>query len=245
MKKNLFVPELSLFEKILWALSALGVTFLFFLVPEKNPLTLVATLFGVTSLIFTAKGHVSGQILALVFCVLYAAVSLTFRYYGEAITYMLMTFPSDLVSTIVWLKNPAENGKREVKIEHLNVKKSFITLFLTAAATFIFYFVLKALGTANLGISTVSISTSMIASIFTIMRLPYYALGYTANDIVLILMWILASVENSVYVPMVLNFVIFLINDLYGFVSWKKIRRSQENDNRRCESEAGRRLSAD
>lgn len=235
MKKNLFIPELSLFEKFLWALSVLGVTFLFFLVPEKNPLTLVATLFGVTSLLFTAKGLVSGQILALVFCVLYAVVSLTFRYYGEAITYMFMTFPSDLVSTIVWLKNPAANGKREVKIEHLNVKKSFIALFVTSIVTFIFYFVLKALGTANLGISTVSIATSMISSIFTVMRLPYYALGYAANDVVLIVMWILASVENPVYVPMVLNFVIFLINDLYGFVSWKKIRRSQENQELKLE----------
>ena len=228
MKKNFLVPELNIFEKLLWAFSAAGVTVLFLLVPQKNPLTLIATITGVTSLLFTAKGHVSGQVLTLVFCVLYAIVSLSFKYYGEAITYLCMTFPSNLVSVVVWLKNPSQNGKTEVKISHLTPKKFAFAAFLTAAATFVFYFVLRALKTANLGISTVSIATSMISSVFTIMRLPYYALGYAANDIVLIVMWILASMENPVYVPMVFNFAIFLANDLYGFASWKKMRREQE-----------------
>lgn len=228
MKKNLLIPEMNLFEKSLWAFSLIGITVLFLIVPEKNPLTFVATLIGVTSLIFTAKGHVSGQFLMIVFCVLYAIVSLGFRYYGEAITYLFMTLPSDIVSTIVWLKNPSTNGKREVKMAHLTPRKTMIATAFTFAATFVFYFVLRALNTTNLEISTISIATSMIASVFTIMRLPYYALGYAANDIVLIAMWILASLENPVYITMVLNFVIFLANDLYGFYSWKKIRRTQD-----------------
>lgn len=234
MKKNLLIPELNFFEKMLWAFSVAGIVILFLLVPEKNPLTLIATLAGVTSLLFTAKGHVSGQFLTLVFCVLYAIVSLGFKYYGEAITYLGMTFPSDLVAIVVWLKNPAADGKVEVRISHLTPKKITFAAFLTAIVTFVFYFVLRALGTANLGISTVSIATSMISSIFTIMRVPYYALCYAANDIVLIVMWILASIENPVYIPMILNFVIFLANDLYGFSSWKKMRREQDSKKKIC-----------
>lgn len=228
MKKNLIVPELSLPEKILWTASAVCVTVLFCLVPQKNPLTLIATIVGVTSLLFTAKGHVSGQFLQLVFCVLYAIVALGFKYYGEAITYMGMTFPSDLFAAIVWLKNPSKKGKTEVRMAHLTPKKSAVAISVSAAATVIFYFILKMLNTANLEISTVSVATSMAASVLTIMRVPYYALAYTANDIVLIIMWIMASIENPVYVPMILNFVIFLVNDLYGFFSWKKLRRIQE-----------------
>lgn len=228
MKKNFLIPHLTLFERLLWAFSAAGIVFLFLLVPEKNPITLAATLIGVTSLIFTAKGHVTGQFLMLVFCILYAIVSLTFKYYGEAITYLFMTFPSDLVAMIIWLKNPAVNGKAEVRISHLTPRKFTVAALITAGTTFVFYFILRALNTANLAISTVSIATSMISSVFTVMRLPYYALGYAANDMVLIIMWILASIENPVYFPMVLNFAIFLANDLYGFASWKKMRREQE-----------------
>lgn len=232
MKKNLIIPELSVPEKILWAASVFGVTVLFCLVPQKNPLTLIATIVGVTSLLFTAKGHVSGQFLQLVFCVLYAIVALGFKYYGEAITYMGMTFPSDLFAATMWLKNPSKKGKTEVRTEvrmaHLSPKKSAVALLVSAAATVIFYFILKKLNTANLEISTVSVFTSMAASVLTIMRVPYYALAYAANDIVLIIMWIMASIENPIYVPMIFNFVIFLVNDLYGFFSWKKLRSMQE-----------------
>lgn len=47
-------------------------------------------------------------------------------------------------------------------------------------------------------------------------------MGYAANDIVLIILWTLASLENPVYIPVVVNFSIFFLNDMYGFVSWKK-----------------------
>lgn len=228
MKKNFFVPELNTFEKLLWAFSCATLVFLFILVPEKNPITLISTLIGVTSLIYTAKGHVGGKFLTLIFCVLYAIVALSFKYYGEAITYLGMTFPSEFISIIVWLKNPSKNGKNEVKMEHLTPKKAVIASLLAAVVTFVFYFILKALNTTNLVISTISITTSMISATFSIMRVPYYAVGYAANDIVLIIMWILASIENPIYIPMIFNFVIFLLNDIYGFYSWKKMRRIQE-----------------
>ncbi len=228
MKKDLLIPELSVPEKILWAGSVIGLALLFCLVPQKNPLTLIASVVGVTSLLFSAKGHVSGQFLQLIFCVLYSLVALGFKYYGEAITYMGMTFPSDLFAAIVWLRNPSKKGKVEVKMVHLTPKKSAVALFASTTAMVVFYFILKKLNTANLEISTVSVFTSMMASVLTIMRVPYYAIGYAANDIVLIIMWILASMENAVYVPMVFNFVIFFVNDLYGFFSWKKIRQMQE-----------------
>lgn len=234
MKKDFLIPNLTLLEKLLWAFSVLSIVIIYLIVPQKNPITLIATLVGVTSLIFTAKGHLSGQILMLAFCVLYAIVSLKFKYYGEAITYMLMTFPSDLIATISWLKNPSSSAKSQVKIEHLTPKKTLIASLITLATTVVFYFILRALNTTNLEISTISVATSMISSIFTIMRLPYYALGYAANDVVLIIMWILASIKDPIYVPMILNFVIFLANDLYGFFNWKKMRSQQEGvDGRR------------
>ena len=54
------------------------------------------------------------------------------------------------------------------------------------------------------------------------LRSSYYALGYAANDVVLIALWVLASLKDPVYIPVTVNFSIFLVNDLYGFVSWRK-----------------------
>ena len=93
--------------------------------------------------------------------------------------------------------------------------------------TLIFYFILRALNTSNIVFSTISITTSFLASALTLLRSSYYALGYASNDIVL---WILASFKNPVYLPVAFNFMIFFINDLYGFISWKKREAMAPND---------------
>ena len=54
------------------------------------------------------------------------------------------------------------------------------------------------------------------------LRSSYYALGYAANDLVLVVLWVLASLEDPGYIPVAVNFSIFFFNDLYGFVSWRR-----------------------
>lgn len=102
-------------------------------------------------------------------------------------------------------------------------------IILTIFVTIIFYFILKAMGNANLLFSTISITTSFVASYLTYLRSPYYAIAYSLNDIVLIILWILASVENIAYVPMIFCFSMFLINDMYGFFNWKRMMIKQKD----------------
>lgn len=189
-------------------------------------LTLIAACVGITSLIFAAKGNVWAQILMILFSILYGIISWRFRYWGEMITYLGMTMPMAIWSTITWLKNPAENGK-EVAIKKLKRKHIVGLVIFGAITTAIFYIILRLLNTPNIIFSTISITTSFLAASLTMLRTSYYALGYASNDIVLIVLWILASLENPAYIPVVVNFIIFFFNDMYGFVSWKKRERME------------------
>ena len=74
---------------------------------------------------------------------------------------------------------------------------------------------------------TVSVATSFIAASLTLLRSPLYGLGYAANDIVLIIMWIMATVDDPSYLPMIVCFSVFFVNDCYGFINWRKIRQCQ------------------
>ena len=132
------------------------------------------------------------------------------------------------MSIISWLKNPYKKGKNEVKIRHLKASDVALCVTLTIFVTVTFYFVLRVLETPNLIVSTVSITTSFLASYLMFMRNSYYALAYAANDIVLIVLWIFATIESITYLPMIACFTIFLINDIYGFMSWKLREKKQE-----------------
>lgn len=185
-------------------------------------LTLVAALTGVTSLIFAAKGNVWGQVLMILFSILYGIISFRFRYWGEMVTYLGMTLPMAVWSTITWIENPSENNGNEVQIQSLS-KKHIVALCISGIiVTAVFYYILKSFNTPNIIFSTISIITSFIAASLTMLRSSYYAVWYAVNDVVLIILWVLASLKDPAYIPVVVNFSIFFMNDMYGFMSWKQ-----------------------
>ncbi len=218
--------SLTKFEKTLWTLSVIIVTASFLMVPNKDYLTLMASLVGVTALIFVAKGYVLGQVLTVVFALFYGFISFYFRYYGEMITYLFMSAPMAIVATIEWLRHPYKQSV-EVRVAQMTTKKWCLLLFSSVFVTICFYVILNALGTANLPVSTISITTSFLACGLTFLRSPYYALAYAANDIVLIILWIMAALVDISYLPMILCFVMFFVNDIYGFVNWRRMEKRQ------------------
>lgn len=224
--RNLFC-RLTKFEWCLWIASIVVVTGSFIMSGSGDILTIIASLIGVTALIFIAKGNVLGQILTVIFAVFYGIISFYFKYYGEMITYLCMTSPIAVFSIITWIRHPFQEFS-EVEVNNLTGKQIGILIASAIAVTTAFYFILKALGNENLIFSTISITTSFTASCLTLFRSPFYAMAYAANDIVLIILWILASAENISYLPMVICFVMFLINDFYGFFNWRKIKKRQE-----------------
>lgn len=222
------LSSLTKFEKALWLISSLIITVSFLFGADKNPLTLIVSLIGVTSLIFIAKGNVWGQILMIIFSIIYGYISYKTRYYGEMITYVGMTGPMAVMALVAWLKNPFEGEENQVAVAEITPMKIAVVTALSIIVTVIFYFILKYFNTANLILSTVSVLTSFFAASLTFLRSPYYALGYAANDVVLIILWMLASVENPGYIPMVMCFVVFFVNDVYGYISWKRMAEMQK-----------------
>ena len=219
--------ELSVKEWWLWSISMLIVTVSNLVGGSFDVLTLAATWVGITSLIFAAKGNVWAQFLMVAFSILYGIISFRFRYWGEMITYLGMTLPMAVWSAVTWLRNPSAGSKSEVAIRKLEKKHFLFLLVLSIVVTGAFYFILRWLETPNIVFSTLSVTTSFLAASLTMMRSSYYALGYAANDLVLIVLWGLAAAKDPVYIPVIINFMIFFMNDMYGFISWKKRERTQ------------------
>lgn len=219
--------ELTKFELFLWLVSVSVVVGSFFLFGSRDYMTLASSLIGVTALIFLSKGMVIGQVLVIIFAIFYGIVSFFFAYYGEMITYLGMTAPTALVALIAWIRHPYKDSSQVEVAPRVRKREWVIISVLTVVVTVAFYFILKALGTANLEVSTVSVATSFFASMLMVYRSPYYAVAYAANDIVLIVLWILAAMEDISYVPMVACFAMFFFNDIYGFINWQKMKREQ------------------
>ncbi len=213
-------------EYLLWIASMLVIIGSAVLFPHPDFLSVCASLIGVTALIFVSKGHPFGQFLTIVFAVFYGIISFAVRYYGEMITYLCMTAPMALLALVTWLRHPFQDAK-EVAVNHIGKRGIGLLMFATGIVTAVFYVILKKLGNASLNVSTISIATSFLASALTALRSPCYALAYAANDVVLIVLWLTVSLHDTAAVPMVACFAMFLVNDLYGFLNWKRMERRQ------------------
>ena len=214
-------------ELILWFCSVLFITVFFCVFDRESYLTLAASIVGATALIFNAKGNPMGPFLLIVFSILYGIISFGFAYYGEMITFLGMSAPMSLFSLISWLKNPYSKGKVEVRVNRLKKKEIIFIFVLTLFMTVAFYFILKAFNTANLIMSTLSVSTSFFAVCLTFRRSVFFPLAYAVNDVVLIIMWIMAAITDISYVSVIVCFIVFLINDMNGFFSWLRMQKKQ------------------
>ena len=215
------------FEKILWIGSVVLIIGSAVIFGKDGILYVIASLIGATSLLLNAKGNPIGQALSVVFAILYAIISYSFAYYGEMITYLGMSGPMALAAFITWIRNPFAKGKAEVKVNHIHRGEVAAMFAIAIAITAVFYFILKFFNTANLIPSTLSVTTSFLAVYLTFRRNQFFAIAYAVNDIILIILWSLAAISDISYLSVVTCFVIFLANDIYGFVNWNAMRKRQ------------------
>ncbi len=224
--KNFF-KSIKPVEWTMWAVSTVVIVASFFVFKNTQYHYLVGSLIGVSALVFTSKGNPIGQGLIIVFGVFYGIISFSFKYYGEMITYLGMSVPIAVFALVSWLKNPFAGNKSEVKVNTLSKKEWAIFSIAAVAVTAVFFFILRALDTNNLIVSTISVATSFAAAYLTARRNRFYAIGYMLNDIVLIVLWSLASTSDITYLPMTICFSAFFMLDLYGFVNWSRMTKRQ------------------
>ena len=228
MKK--FFKNWNLFEIIFLFCSLLVVSLCFAFGSDKNVFSFIVSLVGVVSVLTVAKGLVVAPFINIVYNILYAIISITQKYYGEAIIYSGLMIPICVLSIVSWLKNKNKDNSDVVDINKIKGKEYLYLAVATVVATIGFYFLLKVLNTNELIISTISLVTSLVASYLMLRRCSYYALGYILNDIILIVLWSIVVKNSGIgYLPTVISFCVFLINDIYGFVHWKLEEKKQKS----------------
>ena len=225
---NKFLRYFAKHEIILWCVSVICIVLPYCIFDKNNLGIMLVSIFGVTAIIFIAKGNPVGHVMMIVFGVVYAILSYEMKYYGEMLTYAGMTVPMSVASLISWLKNPFEKNKLEVEIANLTKKDYLIMLISSISVTTIFYFIIDLFGTANIVVSTISVFTTFTAVFLTYKRSEFFALGYLVNDIVLIVLWLMACVTDIKYVSVVAGFFAFMFMDSYTFINWSRMKKRQQ-----------------
>ncbi len=223
------IKNQSLFEILFLPFAIITIVVCFFVGKDKNLLSLITSLIGIVSVFLIAKGYFFAPWIDLTYNILYSVVSIFQAYYGEAIIYLGIMVPISIFSIVTWIKHKFSKTSPEIKINGKISKREYVYLFgITYFASIGFYFLLHALSTEQLIFSTLSLATSAVASYLMLRRNPYFSLVFLLDDIISITMWVIAVVQNGIgLLPTVICFLVFFINDIYGYVHWRKLERKQ------------------
>jgi nicotinamide mononucleotide transporter PnuC len=227
--KKLF-KDWNWFELTLLFVGLVVVICCFFVEQEKNYLSFASSIVGIVMVVCMAKGLVFAPIIAFVSNVLYAILSITEGYYGEAIIYFALMTPITIFSIVSWLRNRNAKNSAIVKVNKVSKKEYLYLGLFTIVGTIGFYFLLKVLNTNELVVSTMSLVSSVVASYLMVRRSSYYSLAFVVNDVILIILWSIAASKNIAYLPTVICFCVYAINDTYGFFNWKHMEKLQASN---------------
>lgn len=187
----------------------------------------ITGLFGLTCVLFTAKGKVVGIFFTWGMIVFYSILSFKNKYYGEVFINLFMMFPMTIISLVEWIKHLGKDYV--VKVNSITKKELAIVCSVAVIAFVVFYFILRALGTSQLIFSTISIVTSVLATYFQSRRSKYGFLSFLFNDAVLCVLWALATVEDIKNISMLTAVALYVICDIYGFISWGVMQKKQQS----------------
>lgn len=217
----------SLFEGLLLFASVLS-TIIVGVIFKSNFLTVLTSIVGVICALLLAKGLILGQFFGIAIVVLYSLVSYNNGFYGEMIIYIGIMLPMYIWSIFEWIKHKS-NKTNSVEVNQISNREWIIISLIAGILFVLFYFVLKALNTSELIVSTLSVVDNLFAVYLLARRSKYGFVSYIINDLILIVLWGIPVIQgNLLLLPMLMNPVVNLINDSYGVVKWTKMQKAQK-----------------
>ncbi len=188
--------------------------------------TLYTSSYLITALLM-AKGKVECYFVGFVGVFFYGIVSFNQGYYGELLITIFLTLPIMVIGIISWLRHQ-DKEEDVVMISSLPRKEIIIAVSSQLILFWIYYFILKIFDTDLLIISSLSVVTSILATYFEARRSEWSFFCFIANDIVVIILWLIPIISGQTeLISVLVGPILLLINDIYGSYNWKKLKQHQ------------------
>ena len=185
----------------------------------------------IASLLF-AKARIEGFLISLIGMVLFGIVAFDNRLFGEVGVLLFFGLPAQIAGFISWTK--ALNKKESSSPSKIQIRKTGRKeIFILVAACGVFsvglYFLLGAINTNLLLLSTISVVFTVFGTVLMVRRSHLGTLGFALNDISNILLWLMIVMMGDITaIVMIVQPVLLLVNNTYGVFEWRKLLRVQE-----------------
>lgn len=212
-----FVAGYTLFD-MFFLLSMLALQIIVFALVPDSPLSIVAGVSGVISVVLCAKCKISFYFIGFVQTISYLFLAWQNRFYGEVIEniFYLVTMGWGIW---VWKKNMItdEDGGQQVEAKRFTFAQWILSVILTVLATCAVGYWLESIGSAQAYTDAATNVLAIFAQLLMVRRYREQWIWWLVIDLLCIKLWFVAGNWS-----MVAMYIAWTVNCVYGWVNWTK-----------------------
>jgi nicotinamide mononucleotide transporter len=195
----------------------------------NSALSIITMLTGLWCVILVAKGRIFNYYVGVINVIGYAYIAYGYQLYGEVMLNAIYFLPMQFVGLYIWHKNKDPNVVDKVRIEFMSNNMRFMWFAISVIAVAMYGFWLNSVGDPVPYLDSASTVLSVIAMILMAWRYMEQWMLWIVVDIVSVWMWVLVIMEKGTNdIALLVMWVAFLINAVYGFLAWIKMYKDQK-----------------
>ena len=211
----------SMFEKC-WLFGFIALSIGLSIVLKDSPLNLIASLTGMLSVILVAKGRISNYYYGIVNVALVAITAYQMKFFGTAALNALYFLPMQFVGLYAWKKGSQANNEMDIEVVILTKKQKVNWLLFTVASTVVVGLGLTFVNGNMPFVDAITTILQIIAMYFMVKRFKEQWIIWVVVDVLGVVMWVLAFVNDGGSIAVLVMWIAYLFNAIYGYLNWKK-----------------------
>ena len=220
-KLKKFFADWSRFEKC-WLILSTLIMIILSIVWGDSLLALISGITGILGVVLAAKGKVSTYFFATVNVAIYALLTFQNHLYGEFMLNAFYYIPMNFVGFYLWSRHKDQDSG-EVEGKTLTLKQTIIMFAAVAVVVVVYWQILSRIGGRLAFIDAMSTIFSVVALIMQVTRYAEQWLLWIIVNIVSVIMWVLLIGKDSSAITMVVMWIAYLFNSVYGYYNWRKL----------------------
>jgi nicotinamide mononucleotide transporter len=184
---------------------------------------------GMICVVLVAKGKISNYYFGIIQSGTYAYISYTYGLYGEAMLNGLFYFPIQFIGIYMWNKHKVNESVKgeEIEAKRMNLKAWVVFTVLTVIASTIYAILLNKIGGKQVHVDSFSVMLSIGAQILMLKRYAEQWIIWIVVNVLSIILWVRALGHGGTDYTVLVMWIAFLINSVYGYINWIKLSKGQ------------------
>lgn len=222
--RNTFWTGYTAFERA-FMYGMLALQLIVFYINPESPLSMIAGVAGVASVVMCAKGRLEFYFIGFIQTCTYLWLAWEANFYGEVLE-NLWYFVTMIYGIFVWKSNMNKNedGTAEVQAKKFTTVQWVVSVVGTIVATIGMGYWLTSIGSAQAYTDAATNVMAIFAQILMVRRYREQWIWWLVIDVLCIKLWWVAGNWS-----MVAMYIAWTANCIYGWCNWSKLNKVQGN----------------